>query len=112
MNAATAWTHAIAPRQLAGFFLLAASACTAVAAPRPVAASATVVLPANVQPDSYRIDINPDVAAGRFSATVDVDLRIVQPTDRIVPISENPAASCSAIEGRCAESPITAINWR
>lgn len=41
-------------------------------------------LPTQVVPDAYRIDLIPDAKNHRFTGTVDIDLRILEPTDRIV----------------------------
>ncbi len=43
-----------------------------------------VVLPAEVTPDHYRIEITPDAAALKFSGTVNIDITVHAPTSRIV----------------------------
>jgi puromycin-sensitive aminopeptidase len=41
-------------------------------------------LPRNVAPERYRLEIAPDLDAGRFSGTVTVTLRVLEDTDRVV----------------------------
>jgi len=66
-----------------------ATACSlpAAAAAMPAAAAARadrIVLPGNVTPDRYRIEITPDAAALSFTGSVAIELTVNAPTHRIV----------------------------
>src|SRR3974390_621452 len=54
--------------------------------PRPAGApgSEAFRLPRSIEPETYRLEIEPDVASASFSGTVDVDVVVVWPTDVIV----------------------------
>jgi len=73
----------IAPRARLAAALLAAIACTAAARAAPAQPS-RAVLPDDVVPVEYRVDITPDAAALRFAGRVDIDVDVRRPTDRIV----------------------------
>ncbi len=63
-----------------------------------------VVLPADVAPDRYRIEIVPDALAMTFSGTVDIDLDIRRATDRIVLNSADLVIDSAALDGE-AKAP-------
>jgi aminopeptidase N len=60
------------------------AAALALAAPAAAAIRDRVVLPADVAPAEYRIEITPDPAAPTFSATVEIDVDVLRATSRIV----------------------------
>jgi len=66
------------------------------------AAQHRVVLPAEVTPDRYRIDITPDAKALTFKGAVQIDVTVRQPTDRIVLNAADIVIDRAALAGEAA----------
>jgi aminopeptidase N len=91
-------------------FALPASSFAATAGPKP-ATSARVVLPAAVTPDRYRIDITPDAAALTFKGSVQIDLTVHQPSNKIVLNSADIVIDSAALSG-AAHAPAISYDER
>src|SRR5665213_3220564 len=71
------------------------------------AAHHRVVLPAEVTPDHYRIDITPDAKALTFKGDVEIDLTVHQATDRIVLNAADIVIESAALSGEAAPPAIS-----
>ena len=87
----------------------AASFAATAAAKRAI--SARVVLPAAVTPDRYRIDITPDAPALTFKGSVQIDLTVHQPVNRIVLNSADIVIDSAALSG-AANAPAISYDER
>jgi aminopeptidase N len=87
-----------------------AASFAATAAAKP-AISARVVLPAAVTPDRYRIDITPDAPALTFKGSVQIDLTVHQPVNRIVLNSADIVIDSAALSG-AANAPAISYDER
>jgi aminopeptidase N len=58
-----------------------------------------VVLPANVTPDSYRVEITPDAKALTFTGSARIDITVLAPTDTIVLNVADIAIDSAKLEG-------------
>jgi aminopeptidase N len=66
-----------------------------------------VMLPANVTPKHYRIDVTPDAAALTFQATVTIDITVHRATERIVLNSADIVIDSAAVSGEAAAPAIS-----
>ena len=98
-----------APALVALSIVLAGLASAAGARSGP--APARVMLPSNVVPVEYRIDFTPDVAHRTFTGSVEIDVDIVRPTDRIVLNSAEIEIDHAALDGE-AHAPGIAVDTR
>jgi aminopeptidase N len=92
------------PAAAAAVLLAACAATTATAAPRD-----RVVLPDDVEPIEYRIDVTPDPLAPTFTATVEIDLDVRRATSRIVLNSAELVIDRAALGGE-ARAPAIAYD--
>src|SRR5438105_1999220 len=83
----------------------------ALAADAAAATSARVVLPDDVLPSAYRIELAPDAQAGRFTASVEIDLQVRRATRRIVLNAADLAIDAVAVDG-AAKAPAVRLDER
>ena len=76
------------------------------AATPPAAEGERVMLPAFVTPQHYRIDITPDADASIFKGTVQIDVTVNRPTDKIVLNSADIVIDRAAVSGGTAVAAI------
>ena len=70
-----------------------------------------VVLPTAVTPDHYRIDITPDAKALTFKGSVEIDLTVHRPTNKLVLNSLDIVIDRAALSG-AARAPVISYNER
>ena len=83
-------------------FAAALVAVFAAAAQDAPARPSRIVLPDDVVPVEYRVDITPDAAALRFAGRVEIDVDVRRPTDRIVLNALDLAIDEAALSGEAA----------
>ena len=72
-----------------------------------IAAPARVMLPDNVTPDHYRIDITPDADALTFKGTVQIDVTVHSAVDRIVLNGADIVIDSAAVVGIAAAPSVS-----
>ncbi|QUD86482.1 M1 family metallopeptidase [Phenylobacterium montanum] len=93
-----------AARALAFFLALAAG--LPAAAQAPAAASQRIVLPADVTPDHYDLDITPDASALTFKGKVQIDLTVHAATREIVLNAADLVIDHAALSGEAGQPSI------
>jgi aminopeptidase N len=83
----------------------------ALAGDAAAATRARVVLPDDVVPAAYRIELAPDAQAGRFTASVEIDLQVRRATRRIVLNAADLAIDAVTVDG-AAKAPAVRLDER
>ncbi|MEO8926121.1 MAG: M1 family metallopeptidase, partial [Caulobacteraceae bacterium] len=107
MKLKTIFRQAYRPAILAFAVFVVQPPALARAADAPAAAGQRIVLPAAVTPDHYRIDLTPDAKALTYKATVQIDVSVHQPTDRIVLNAADIVIDKAALSGEAAAPTVS-----